>query len=175
LPSTIYTDFVTPVVAASLNDFNTATYVTVPSHTTSIATNTSDILLKANIASPTFTGVPAAPTAAAATITTQVATTAFATNADLGIAQTYQDFTASRVSGTTYTSPAGKPIAVSVTSTVSTLALLEATVGGVLISSVRTNVGAGNETVNLYFIVPPSTNYSVSATTSAIAKWVELR
>jgi Collagen triple helix repeat (20 copies)/BppU N-terminal domain len=34
--------------------------------------------LKANIASPTFTGVPAAPTAAAGTNTTQLATTAFA-------------------------------------------------------------------------------------------------
>lgn len=33
--------------------------------------------LKANIASPTFTGVPAAPTAATATSTTQLATTAF--------------------------------------------------------------------------------------------------
>jgi len=33
--------------------------------------------LKANLASPTFTGVPAAPTAAASTNTTQVATTAF--------------------------------------------------------------------------------------------------
>ena len=37
---------------------------------------------KANIASPTFTGVPAAPTAAAATNTTQLATTAFATTAN---------------------------------------------------------------------------------------------
>jgi len=36
-----------------------------------------DLALKANIASPTFTGVPAAPTAAAGTDTTQVATTAF--------------------------------------------------------------------------------------------------
>jgi hypothetical protein len=33
--------------------------------------------LKANLAGPTFTGVPAAPTAAAATNTTQIATTAF--------------------------------------------------------------------------------------------------
>lgn len=37
--------------------------------------------LKANIASPTFTGVPAAPTPAAGTNTTQVATTAFVTAA----------------------------------------------------------------------------------------------
>ena len=35
------------------------------------------VALKANIASPTFTGTPAAPTAAAGTATTQVATTAF--------------------------------------------------------------------------------------------------
>lgn len=37
---------------------------------------------KAPIASPTFTGVPAAPTASAATSTTQLATTAFVTTAD---------------------------------------------------------------------------------------------
>lgn len=41
-----------------------------------------NIALKANIASPTFTGVPAAPTAAANTNTTQLATTAFVTTAD---------------------------------------------------------------------------------------------
>lgn len=37
----------------------------------------SDMALKAPLASPTFTGIPAAPTAAAATDTTQLATTAF--------------------------------------------------------------------------------------------------
>ncbi|MDB9721297.1 DUF1566 domain-containing protein, partial [Winogradskyella sp.] len=46
------------------------------------ATNTTTALnLKANIASPTFTGAPLAPTAAAGTSTTQLATTAFVTNA----------------------------------------------------------------------------------------------
>lgn len=39
------------------------------------------LALKANIASPTFTGVPAAPTASPGTITTQLATTAFVANA----------------------------------------------------------------------------------------------
>lgn len=38
----------------------------------------SDLALKANLASPTFTGTPAAPTAAATVSTTQLATTAFA-------------------------------------------------------------------------------------------------
>jgi hypothetical protein len=40
-------------------------------------TTAAAVALKANIASPTFTGTPAAPTAAAGTATTQVATTAF--------------------------------------------------------------------------------------------------
>ena len=44
-------------------------------------TLTTAIGLKASIDAPTFTGVPAAPTAAAATDTTQIATTAFVTGA----------------------------------------------------------------------------------------------
>ena len=43
--------------------------------TTAFATTANN--LKANIASPTLTGVPAAPTAAVGTNTTQIATTAF--------------------------------------------------------------------------------------------------
>jgi hypothetical protein len=62
----------------------------------SVADNTSDankpvstatqtaLNLKANIASPTLTGVPAAPTAGAGTNTTQIATTAFVTAAVAG-------------------------------------------------------------------------------------------
>jgi hypothetical protein len=47
----------------------------------STATQTA-LALKANIASPTFTGTPLAPTAAAGTSTTQLATTVFVTAAD---------------------------------------------------------------------------------------------
>jgi hypothetical protein len=42
---------------------------------------TSDLAAKAPLASPTFTGTPAAPTAAGGTNTTQIATTAFVTSA----------------------------------------------------------------------------------------------
>lgn len=45
------------------------------------ATPTTDITGKADLAGPTFTGVPAAPTAASGTNTTQLATTAFVTAA----------------------------------------------------------------------------------------------
>lgn len=48
----------------------------------SAAAAAASLALKADVASPTFTGVPAAPTAAAATSTTQLATTAFVTTAD---------------------------------------------------------------------------------------------
>lgn len=53
-------------LAAALND--DASYAT---------TITNALALKADLASPTFTGTPAAPTATAGTNTTQVATTAF--------------------------------------------------------------------------------------------------
>ncbi|HEX7824951.1 MAG TPA: hypothetical protein VF477_08625 [Mycobacterium sp.] len=43
---------------------------------------TTDLAAKAPLASPTFTGTPAAPTASAGTSTTQIATTAFVTTAD---------------------------------------------------------------------------------------------
>lgn len=50
-----------------------------------------DLALKADLISPTFTGIPAAPTATAGTSTTQLATTAFVTTADqlLGTYTTY--------------------------------------------------------------------------------------
>lgn len=55
----------------------------------SVTQLTADVALRATIASPTLTGVPAAPTAAAGTNTTQLATTAFVKTAvDTAIATT---------------------------------------------------------------------------------------
>jgi len=75
------------------------------------ATPSTDITGKANIASPTFTGTPAAPTASQGTNTTQVATTAFVNAeiaADLTAAigstvQAYDADTAKRDTTNTYT------------------------------------------------------------------------
>jgi hypothetical protein len=81
----------TGVVTANTGDY-TATKVTVTGNGSHVATdvqtslnaidtavgsNTTSIALKANNASPTLTGVPAAPTAAADTNTTQLATTGY--------------------------------------------------------------------------------------------------
>ena len=72
---------------------------------------------KAALASPTFTGVPAAPTAATTTSTTQLATTAFVqqeiTAQSLGVGQTWQNVKASRATGTAYQTTTGRPIQVS--------------------------------------------------------------
>ena len=61
----------------------------------SLVSTQADVAAKANIASPTFTGTPAAPTASVGTNTTQLATTAFVTaaidpdTAKTDVAQTY--------------------------------------------------------------------------------------
>jgi len=76
-----------------------------------VEVTTADITSKASVASPTFTGTPAAPTAAQGTNTTQVATTAFVNAeiaADLTAAigttvQAYDADTAKRDTTNTYT------------------------------------------------------------------------
>lgn len=75
-------------IAASLNvhgiantaDLATKSYAD-NAKTDAISTSATAIALKADIASPTFTGTPAAPTATAGTNTTQIATTAFVNSA----------------------------------------------------------------------------------------------
>lgn len=58
-------------------DASLATVATLPITEAGVTNLVSDLALKAPLASPTFTGTPAAPTAAAGTNTTQVATTAY--------------------------------------------------------------------------------------------------
>lgn len=58
-----------------------ATFPNITGAVTTTQAQINDVVNKAPIASPTFTGTPAAPTAAAGTSTTQLATTAFVTTA----------------------------------------------------------------------------------------------
>ena len=67
------------VSSSTIANFDTR----INSNTNSITTNTADILLRASIASPNFSGVPTAPTATVGTNTTQIATTAFVTASTL--------------------------------------------------------------------------------------------
>ncbi len=54
----------------------------------------------ATLASPTFTGVPAAPTASANTSTTQIATTAFVKTMELGLVGVYAPVASPTLTGT---------------------------------------------------------------------------
>jgi hypothetical protein len=74
-------------------------------NTYSISQIDSALTLKANLASPTFTGVPAAPTANVGTNTTQIATTAFVTTEISNSASTKLDkiISSNAQTGTSYT------------------------------------------------------------------------
>ncbi|WP_370557803.1 phage tail protein [Edwardsiella tarda] len=97
----------------------------------------------------------------------------------LGVNQTYQDVTSSRVLGVTYTNSLSRPIVVSVKVNAQPSAEIAIIVGGV--QAYGDNFSRkGLEVVWLYAsaIVPPGSTYSVltrSGPTVDIVKWVELR
>lgn len=69
----------TKLLKIEVDGFTTGTTRTLtPQDKSYTIADNADFAAKANLASPTFTGTPAAPTAASATNTTQIATTAFA-------------------------------------------------------------------------------------------------
>ena len=169
MASTVFTDFVTPVPAAWLNDVNTATYVTVPTTLpASVTAETNARIAADNLLapkdSPTLTGVPTAPTAALGTSTTQVSTTAFATSQDLGVGQTWQNLTSSRAFGGVYTNATAKPIFVAV----------GASVAANLTVAVAGAAGAAMPYV-AHFIVPTGATYSVTTSAGTVFAWNELR
>jgi hypothetical protein len=90
------------------------------------------------------------------------------------LGQTYQDFTASRVSGTTYTNSTGRAIEVYITVTGSASAETNTVeVGGFTVFTGDVGVSGSNE--YLSFKVPLGLTYKVTVGPSLIARWVELR
>lgn len=87
----------------------------------------------------------------------------FSTAPVLGVGQTWQDVTASRVSGTTYTNTTGQPIMVHVGFSNGNVT---AVVGGVTIAT--TSYAAA-------FVVPSGTTYTVTLASTTNVKWAELR
>ena len=73
--------------------------ITLPNATGTVVL-TSDLSTYAPLASPTLTGVPAAPTAADNTNTTQIATTAFVTAMELGLVGVYAPVASPTLTGT---------------------------------------------------------------------------
>ena len=106
------------------------------------------------------------------TLTLPAATGTVALTSDvIGLSQTWQIVTGSRVSGTTYTNSTGKPIMLSVQPT-GTAGSLTVVIGGVTVAS---SFNTTSNNVSITFIVPVGLSYSVTAATTAISLWVELR
>ena len=92
----------------------------------------------------------------------------------IGVGQSWQDVTASRASGVTYTNSTGKPIAIAVFST-------NGNFTGVLnINGISVNYGMGSSSYfamqSVQIIVPNNSTYSVTFTDTGLGhRWLELR
>ena len=94
-----------------------------------------------------------------------------ASHTPIGVGQTWQNVTASRSINTTYTNTTGRPIMVSVRSSVDD-GYSQLTVGGVVLAISGSTVGTGDNRHTVCAIVPNGASYSYSG--SAIALWAEL-
>ena len=92
-------------------------------------------------------------------------------DAGLGYGQTWQLVTGSRTSGTTYYNTTGKPIMLSVQPT-GVAGSLTVSIGGVTVASSFNTLSSN---VSITFIVPVGLSYSVTAATTTISLWAELR
>ena len=94
-------------------------------------------------------------------------------DASIGYGQTWQNLTASRASGTTYTNSTGKSIAVAVNTTFAANARIYASVDGVFVDGIGVATAGGD--VSASFIVPNGDTYVVTITNAGLGLWSELR
>jgi hypothetical protein len=134
----------------------------------------------APIDDPTFTGVPAVPTATAGTDTTQAASTAFVTVAvaaalGIGSGQTWQDVSGSRaVNNTAYQNTTGKPIQVNVMSDSNSAESFSVSQDNITWLIIVQTGGQGSDSLRAQVIVPNGYYYRASVP-GASAVWFELR
>lgn len=119
----------------------------------------------------TFTSSPIAPTPASGDNSTKVATTAFATGQDLGVGQTWQNVTASRALGVTYTNSTGKPITVSIRAFAGVLGTF--IIDGLTVINFANNDPTYGNFYSYTVIIPNGSTYSMTGST--IGSWFELR
>ncbi|MBF8729788.1 hypothetical protein IRZ59_04965 [Pseudomonas guariconensis] len=105
----------------------------------------------------------------------QAAITALQAKPGIGWGQSYQDVTASRVIGTTYTNSTGRPLLVIIAISQGTSGVTAVDVDGVQIS--RVNPSGSGEVGTFYFVVPNGSTYNVRAVSGSrtLFSWVELR
>jgi hypothetical protein len=140
------------------------TALTVAQGGTGAATHTSKGVLIGNGTSAVTT---VSPSTSGNILTSDGTSWTSAANNGIGVGQTWQDVTASRASGTTYTNSTGKPIMVNIGETTNGSATL--TVGGVQVA--QSTITGGDATMSA--IVPDGTTYV--ATFGGLNFWAELR
>lgn len=94
----------------------------------------------------------------------------------IGVGQTWQDVTASRAAGTTYTNSTGKPILVCVSFGASAGCTIQVTINGT-INFYGSSINAANYNTFASFIVPNNSTYRVQNNNGAsnVSTWAELR
>ena len=133
-----------------------------PAGTYGVTATTGDSSTKVSTTAFVATAITAAlVTAASAAAATQI-----------GIGQTWQNLTASRANGTTYTNSTAKPILVSITTGTNATTNHTITVGGVVAQQAATNPNA--TTAWVMAIVPPGATY-VASSNGTMSYWAELR
>lgn len=94
----------------------------------------------------------------------------------IGVGQTWQDVTASRASGVTYTNSTGKPIMVAITGHhTSGNASITIIISGVTIRTSGINNGLQAQDTYASFLVPIGGSYSASLSVATLFQWSELR
>ena len=93
----------------------------------------------------------------------------------LGVGQTWQDVTASRSSGVTYTNSTGKPIFVRVINIVGNNEWLVGFVNGMVVDRARDTYHTGRPEVSVGFIVPNGASYRVDYPMDTDTVFLELR
>ena len=91
----------------------------------------------------------------------------------IGSSQTWQDVTASRASGTTYTNSTGTPIQISIVIVATGSGQGNLVINGV--TAVSSIVGATNATHQYSFIIPDGNTYVLTLTGGSVNRWLELR
>jgi len=102
--------------------------------------------------------------------------TTIAGETDLGVGQTWQNLTASRAFGVTYTNSTGKPIFVTAANAGNGSLGITPTVNGVQLSTQLSGAAGFTQYPCCWFVVPAGQTYRVDfATVNGLFMWAELR
>lgn len=93
---------------------------------------------------------------------------------EIGVGQTWQDVTGSRVAGVTYTNSTGKPIELSITCNTHSSQAFHISCNGAVVVT-RQGSGQYSTPSSMGIVVPVGATYIVDVASTGISRWSELR